>query len=324
VKLLGIAGSLRRASYNRMALEAARSPPHQSAMLELLGLEGIPVSDQEQEDTLPPRVAELKRAIRASDAVLFCTPEYNYSLPGGLKHAIDWVSRPPGDNAWKGKPAAIMGAAIGMLGSARAQYHLRQCLVAFDMPVVNQPEVMIGAAASKFDASGRLTDEAAARLVAQLLAKLVALAKLHAARAAAGSLEPGVLVRVGRRAATEEAQRLARRDRVPRARRDQDRVARTDLARLAVDLHRAAALDDEVELLGAAVVVALRRGARRQRRLGQALVEHRRVRAVEQAADGRAVPGGEGRLVGERADDHGVGSTLRCPDYTAAAVESCG
>lgn len=180
MKILGIPGSLRKASYNRMALEAAKALLPEGVTLESFGLEGIPVFDQDQEASLPPRVAELKRAIRACDAVLFCTPEYNYSIPGGLKNAIDWVSRPPGDNAWKGKPAAILGASLGNLGSARAQYHLRQCLVAFDMPVVSQPEVMIGAAASKFDASGRLGDETAKKLIAQLLAKLVELARRHA------------------------------------------------------------------------------------------------------------------------------------------------
>ena len=181
MKILGIPGSLRKASFNRMALEAAKALLPTGATLETFGLDGIPVFSQDLEGSPPPRVVELKQAIRAADAVLFCTPEYNYSIPGGLKNAIDWASRPYGDNAWQGKPAALMGASVGNLGTARAQYHLRQSLVFFDMPVVSQPEVMIGAAASKFDASGQLTDETAKKLIGQLLAKLEALAKRYAA-----------------------------------------------------------------------------------------------------------------------------------------------
>ena len=109
--------------------------------------------------------------------MLFVTPEYNYSVPGVLKNAIDWVSRPYGDSAWSGKPAAVMGASVGALGTARAQYHLRQTLVFLDMPTLNQPEVMIGSAHKRFDESGALTDETSRKLVAQLLAALVALTR---------------------------------------------------------------------------------------------------------------------------------------------------
>jgi chromate reductase, NAD(P)H dehydrogenase (quinone) len=100
-----------------------------------------------------------------------------------LKNAIDWCARPYGDSAWKGKPIAIMGASTGVLGTARAQYHLRQSLVFLDMPAVNQPEVMISAAASKFDASGNLTDETAKKLIGQLLTNLCDLAKRYGAGA---------------------------------------------------------------------------------------------------------------------------------------------
>jgi chromate reductase len=93
-------------------------------------------------------------------------------MSGVLKNAIDWASRPYGDSAWKGKPAAIMGASVGMLGTARAQYHLRQSLVFLDMPTVNQPEVLIAVAASKFDPAGTLTDETARKLIGQLLVNL--------------------------------------------------------------------------------------------------------------------------------------------------------
>jgi chromate reductase, NAD(P)H dehydrogenase (quinone) len=110
---------------------------------------------------------------RESDAVLFVTPEYNYSIPGVLKNAIDWASRPYGDNAWWGKPAAIMGASPGAFGTARAQYHLRQVMVFLNMFPINQPEVMIRHAHERFDADGNLTDEATRKYIRQLLQSLM-------------------------------------------------------------------------------------------------------------------------------------------------------
>jgi chromate reductase len=132
------------------------------------------VFDQDIEAHLPPRVVELKAAVRAADAVLFATPEYNFSIPGVLKNAIDWGSRPHGDSCWGGKPAAVLGASPGLLGTARAQYHLRQVLAGLDMKLLNKPEVMIPGAAKAFDAEGRLTDERAHGLIAQQLQALVA------------------------------------------------------------------------------------------------------------------------------------------------------
>jgi chromate reductase len=117
---------------------------------------------------------ELKRRLREADALLIVTPEYNYSVPGVLKNAIDWASRPYGDSAWAGKPAAIMGASVGTMGTARAQYHLRQIFVFLNVLPLNQPEVMIGNAATRFDAEGRLTDEATQKHIRQLLDNLVA------------------------------------------------------------------------------------------------------------------------------------------------------
>lgn len=177
MKILAICGSLRKESFNRMALKAAQSLVPAGVAIEIFDLHGIPVYSQDDEGQTPPRVAELKQAVRAADAILFCTPEYNYSVPGALKNAIDWASRPYGDNAWKGKPAAVMGASVGALGTARAQYHLRQVLVFMDMPTVNQPEVMIGAAGSKFGKDGALIDDMAKKLIGQLVAALVELAR---------------------------------------------------------------------------------------------------------------------------------------------------
>jgi chromate reductase len=159
LKILGIAGSLRRASYNRAALRAAGELLPDGATLDVFALDGIPPFNEDEEKNPPPPVVELKQRIRAADAILLCTPEYNYSIPGVLKNAIDWASRPYGDNAWNGKPVALMGASVGTLGTARAQYHLRQVFVFLNMYPLNQPEVMIADASKRFDAEGRLTDE---------------------------------------------------------------------------------------------------------------------------------------------------------------------
>lgn len=174
--MLGIVGSLRRESYNRSALQAAQELVPEGAVLHLIELHGIPMYVQDLELTPPDTVVEFKRRILEADAILFGTPEYNYSVPGVLKNAIDWASRPYGESAWMGKPAAIMGVSVGNLGSARAQYHLRQILVSLNMPVVNQPEVMINNAALRFDAAGRLTDEPTRTFIQNLLAALAQMA----------------------------------------------------------------------------------------------------------------------------------------------------
>ncbi|AVM75360.1 NADPH-dependent FMN reductase [Magnetospirillum gryphiswaldense] len=184
IVILGIVGSLRKESYNRAALRAARELAPEGVVVKLIDLHNIPIYDQDDEMAPPASVLEFKRQILAADAVLFTTPEYNYSIPGGLKNAIDWASRPYGDSAWTGKPAAIMGASSGNLGTARAQYHLRQILVTLDMPTVNQPEVMIGNAASRFDQDGALTDQPTRQIIEKLLAALVQLVKLTARGAA--------------------------------------------------------------------------------------------------------------------------------------------
>jgi chromate reductase, NAD(P)H dehydrogenase (quinone) len=173
IHILGIAGSLRRKSYNRAALRAAQALVPKDAVLDIIDLDGIPVFSEDDERQPPAKVVEFKKRIREADAILLVTPEYNYSIPGGLKNAIDWASRPYGDSAWTGKPAALMGASIGRLGTARAQYHLRQVFVFLNVYAVNQPEVMIGNAAEQFDAEGNLTNETTKDLIRQLLDNLV-------------------------------------------------------------------------------------------------------------------------------------------------------
>ena len=173
VRILGIAGSLRHESYNRAALRAATQLAPEDAVIEIFELDGIPGFSQDEEQNPPAKVAELKRKIRESDAILFVTPEYNYSVPGVLKNAIDWASRPYGDSAWDGKPVAIMGASIGAMGTSRAQYHLRQMFVFLNMFPINQPEVMITNCMESFDAEGNLTNEMSKDLIRQLLQSLV-------------------------------------------------------------------------------------------------------------------------------------------------------
>lgn len=173
VNIIGIAGSIRRQSYNRSALNAAKELLPDDAVLDIFELEGIPVFNQDHDQDPPAKVAELKKRIRAADAVLIATPEYNYSIPGVLKNAIDWASRPYGDSAWSGKPVAVMGASIGRMGTARAQYHLRQVFVFLDMYPLNKPEVMIGEAADRFDSDGNLIDERSRELIRDLLQNLV-------------------------------------------------------------------------------------------------------------------------------------------------------
>ena len=173
VRILGIAGSLRPASYNRAALRAATQLVPEGATIETFELAGIPGFNQDEERNPPAKVVELKKLVREVDAILFVTPEYNYSIPGVLKNAIDWASRPYGDSAWNGKPAAIMGASVGAIGTALAQYHLRQMMVFLNMFPINQPEVMIANASERFDAQGNLTHDATKEFIRQLLQNLV-------------------------------------------------------------------------------------------------------------------------------------------------------
>jgi chromate reductase len=173
VNILGFAGSLRKGSYNKALLRAAAELVPEDATLEIFDLEEIPPFNQDLESAMPERVKEFKSKIRSADAILIVTPEHNYSIPGVLKNAIDWASRPYGDNSFEGKPVAVMSASTGMLGGARAQYHLRQVFVFLNMHPVNKPEVLVTFANQKFDQNGRLTDEKTKELTRNLLDTLV-------------------------------------------------------------------------------------------------------------------------------------------------------
>jgi chromate reductase len=173
IKILGMSGSLRKGSYNASALRAAQKLVPAGATMETFDIAPIPLYNEDVKAAgFPAPVQALRDKIAAADALLIVTPEYNYSIPGVLKNAIDWASRPP-NQPFNEKPIAIMGASPGMLGSARAQYHLRQCFVFLNAHLVNKPEVMIAAANTKFNEAGELTDETAKKLIGDLLQSLV-------------------------------------------------------------------------------------------------------------------------------------------------------
>ena len=178
ITILAIAGSLRRDSYNKSALRAAQGLCPEGARLEIYDIAGLPLFNQDEERNPTPKVTDFKQKIRAADAILISTAEYNYGLPGVLKNAIDCASRPYGDNAWNGKPIAIMSAALGTAGGIRAQYQLRQCFVFLNLEAVVQPEVAIASAQQRFDDKGNLTDETSKKQIAQLLQNLVYKARL--------------------------------------------------------------------------------------------------------------------------------------------------
>jgi chromate reductase len=181
IAVLGFAGSLRKDSLNKALLRAAVELAPAGMTIEVFDLGGIPLFNQDAEGAMPPAVREFKEKIRKADAILIATPEYNYSVPGVLKNAIDCASRPYGDNAFDRKPLAIMSASVGMLGGARAQYHLRQTCVFLNLRALNAPEVMVPAAHEKIDAAGRLADEKTRAKIVELLEKLAGEARRNRA-----------------------------------------------------------------------------------------------------------------------------------------------
>ncbi|MBX5452985.1 MAG: NAD(P)H-dependent oxidoreductase [Acidobacteriia bacterium] len=173
VSVLGICGSLRRGSYNAAALRAAEELAPEGLRIEQASIAEVPLYNEDLRlaSGFPPAVEALREKIRAADAVLIATPEYNYSVPGVLKNAIDWISRPP-EQPFSGKPIALMGASPGRLGTARAQYHLRQIFVFLNAYVMNQPEIFIADAPARFDTEGRLADEPTRSLLKTFLVAL--------------------------------------------------------------------------------------------------------------------------------------------------------
>ncbi|HSO31086.1 MAG TPA: NADPH-dependent FMN reductase [Labilithrix sp.] len=174
LRVLGISGSLRQGSFNTAVLRAAVELAPADMTIEIGDFREVPLYDDDVRAAgLPPAVEKLRDAIAAADAILIVTPEYNYSVPGGLKNAIDWASRPP-NQPFAGKPLAIMGASGGPSGTMRAQYHLRQIAVFLDMHPLNKPEVFVRAAQGLIDGEGRLTDEPTRKVIADQLVALAA------------------------------------------------------------------------------------------------------------------------------------------------------
>ena len=177
--VLGFAGSLRQASFNRALLRAAQERARAGMTIESFDLGRIPLYNRDVEKEGDPQpVQHFKQALSAAAALLIVTPEYQHGIPGVLKNALDWASRPPGDSPLQGKVAAVMGASTGMTGTARAQAQLRQTLVYNDMLVVPSPEVLVARAREKFDDELNLIDRDAVALIDKLLANLARLARL--------------------------------------------------------------------------------------------------------------------------------------------------
>jgi chromate reductase, NAD(P)H dehydrogenase (quinone) len=170
--ILAISGSLRKQSYNSAALRAAQQLAPGDVKIALADISAIPLyNDDLRLAGLPASVVSLGEEIATADAVMIATPEYNYSIPGVLKNAIDWVSKIP-DQPFSRKPVAILGASMGAIGTARSQYDLRKVFVFLNAHVLNQPEIMIASAQTRFDADGNLTDEKTRELIAKQIVAL--------------------------------------------------------------------------------------------------------------------------------------------------------
>ena len=173
ITIAGFGGSFRKGSYNGMLLKEAQRLMPPSSRLEIADISGIPLYNQDNENEDNIHITNFRNAIKNSDGFLVVTPEYNFSIPGYLKNAIDSISRPSNMNPFPGKPGAIMSASMSMLGGSRAQYHLRQVFTFLDARIINRPEVFISFANTKFDENGQLKDEMAVKFIRELLGKLV-------------------------------------------------------------------------------------------------------------------------------------------------------
>lgn len=169
LSIVGIPGSLREGSYNRALLETSADVAPEGMRIEIIDLDPIPMYDADVEaEGDPEPVAELKRRIDNADGVLIATPEYQHGIPGVLKNALDWLSRPPGDSVMEGKPVAMMGASPSPVGTARAHLQLRRTLLYVGADIVAKPEVLVAGAGDKIE-DGRLVDEDSLHFLGRLL-----------------------------------------------------------------------------------------------------------------------------------------------------------
>jgi len=158
IRILGLSGSGRRGSYNAALLEAAKELAPESVAFETFDISKFPLYNQDLESIMPTQVQDFKRKIRESDAILFATPEHNYTITAVMKNAIEWGNRPPNDNSWENKPAAIISASSGPRGGVRAQLHLRQIMVDLNIHPINRPLLLVANESEKFDTNMKLTD----------------------------------------------------------------------------------------------------------------------------------------------------------------------
>jgi chromate reductase len=185
INVLCICGSLRKGSYNRIVMNALPAlAPEGMKFSEAPSFAGFSIYnfDDQESGGIPPAVQKLADAIRAADGVIFNSPEYNYSIPGGLKNAIDWVSRVK-DQPFAGKPVAIQSAANGILGGGRMQYDLRRAMIFLDAATMNKPEIFIGNASTRIDAkTGEITDQQTVGFIRQQLAAFAKFIEQHAGK----------------------------------------------------------------------------------------------------------------------------------------------
>lgn len=174
MKILAISGSLRKDSFNTALVRALAGLAPAGATVETFEIGSLPLYNSDLEAAFPPEAQAFKDAVEAADAIFIATPEYNRSISGSLKNAIDWASRPWGKNSFAGKPVLIAGVSVGRLGAALAQYHLKQIMLYLDAHVLGQPELYIGPAEGLFDATGALTDESTKEHLRAALVALVA------------------------------------------------------------------------------------------------------------------------------------------------------
>lgn len=178
VTIAAFGGSLRSKSYNGYLLKTASKNVPEGVDFKIAPIRNLPMYNTDEEENPSEAVVNFKNVLRDADGILVVTPEYNYSIPGFIKNAIDIASRPYSDNVLKGKHVAVMSASIGAFGGMRAQYHLRQVFVYLDMKQINKPEVFINFAQDKFDPNGELRDEKSLLLIQELMKKLAAECRL--------------------------------------------------------------------------------------------------------------------------------------------------
>jgi chromate reductase len=169
MNIVALSGSLRKDSFNTSLLHALQALAPEGMQITVADISTLPLFNQDDEAVFPAVAQALKDTIEAADGIIIATPEYNRSVPGVLKNAIDWASRPWGQNSFEGKPVLTMGVSVGKLSTSVAQSHLRQILSYLDMQIIGQPEVYLGPAQELFDGEGNLTDAAAKELLTKAL-----------------------------------------------------------------------------------------------------------------------------------------------------------